>query len=173
MTPISLTPISLSHFRHRQDRHKSYRQKVQQYAREEKHLLEDLRHGLVFGSKQFVDKLRKQYLTAKPEVSIPQQSQMAPRIDTDRFLIKAERILKCDVGRFIQAGRLRGAQKDNRDLLVYLMWRSGRLTNEQIGQLFGLSYSAVSHVVKNMKVRVLDNPKLMKKLGQLNSLFNL
>ena len=30
-------------------------------------------------------------------------------------------------------------ENDEQDLLVYFMWRSGRLTNEQIGQLVGLS----------------------------------
>jgi DNA-binding CsgD family transcriptional regulator len=86
---------------------------------------------------------------------------------------KAERILNCDVQQFNQARRLRGALKDNRDLLVYFLWRSGRLTNEQIGQLLGLSYSAVSHAVKTLKVRMSDNSELMRKFKQLNSQFKL
>ena len=59
--------------------------------------------------------------------------------------------------------RLRAAQKGNWNLMVYLMCRSGLMSNEQIGQLLGLSYSAVSHVVKTLKVRMRDNPELMKK----------
>ena len=74
---------------------------------------------------------------------------------------------------FIKAGRLRGVQKDNRDLLVYLMWRSGRLTSEQIAQLFGLTYSAVSHAVKTLKAKIRENPELMKKFDKLNSQFKL
>ena len=34
--------------------------------------------------------------------------------------------------------------KLNRDMLVYLFWHFGQLTNHQIGEKFGLSYSAVS-----------------------------
>jgi hypothetical protein len=98
---------------------------------------------------------------------------MAKRLDPGRFLGKSERILKCDVQRFIQAGRLRGAQKDSRDLLLYFMWRSGRMTNEQIVQLFGLSYSTVSHVVRSLKARMRDNPELLRKFDQLNSQFKL
>ena len=45
----------------RQDIHKSYREKVQKYASEEKHLLEDLRHGLILGPNDFVEKIHKQY----------------------------------------------------------------------------------------------------------------
>jgi REP element-mobilizing transposase RayT/DNA-binding CsgD family transcriptional regulator len=167
------TELILSHFRGLQDKHKNYREKVQRYAKEEKHLFEDLRHGLILGSKQFVERIRKQYLQTEPETSIPQQSQIAKQIDPVRVLAKAQRILKCDVQHFIQAGRLRGEQKDNRDLIVYFMWRFGQLTNKQIGQLLGISYSAVSHVVKTLKVRMHDNPKLMRKLKQLNSQFKL
>ena len=163
------TALILSHFKGQQDRHKSYREKVQKYAGEEKHLFEDLRHGLILGSKQFVEKVRQQYLPTEPKASIPQQSQIAKQIDPDRLLAKAERILKCDVQRFVQAERLRGAQKDKRDLLVYFMWRSGQLTNEQIGELFGISYSAVSHSVKTLKARLLETPDLMKQFKQLNS----
>ena len=148
-------------------------EKVQQYAKEEKHLFEDLRYGLIFGSKQFVDKLRKQYLPARPQASMPQQSQMAKQLDLCRFIDQAQRILKCDVRRFIQAGRLKGTQKENRDLLVYFLWRSSRLTNEQIGRQFGLSYSAVSHAVKAFRARIRVSPDLIRKFDLLNSQFKL
>ncbi len=167
------TELILSHFAGEQDNHKSYRDKVQKYAGEEKHLFEDLRHGLILGSKQFVEKLRKQYLTGKPQASIPQQKQIGKRLDPELFINKAQRILKCDVSQFIEAARLRGVQKDNRDLLVYFLWQSGRLTNEQIGQRFGLSYSAVSHTVRKMKARLPANPDLKRKFEQINSQFKL
>ena len=51
------TDLILSQFAGDQDRHRSYREKVQKYASEEKRLFEDLRHGLILGSKQFVEKV--------------------------------------------------------------------------------------------------------------------
>jgi len=48
-------------------------------------------------------------------------------------------------------------EMDNRDLLVYFMWRSGKLGTEQMGQRFGLSCSAISHAVKTLKARMQDN----------------
>ena len=76
---------------------------------------------------------------------------------------------ECDVSQSIDAGRLRGVQKDDRDLLVYFLWQSGRLTNGRIGRLFGLSYSAVSHAVRKLKARLTANPELKKKFEQLYS----
>lgn len=168
------TALILAQSEKEEDRHKSYREKVQKYAREEKRLLEDLRHGLILGSKQFVEKIRKQYLPAKPNVSVPQQNQLAKGFDRSSFLNKAQRLLhKYDVQRFVKAGRLRGAEKDRRDLLLYMIWNSGQFSNEQIGQLFGLSYSAVSHAVKSLKARLMENPELQEKYSQLNSQFKL
>jgi len=167
------TELILSYFKSAQDQHKSYREKVQQYAREEKHFSEDLRHGLIFGSRQFVEKLRKQYLPERPDVSVPQQARMARQLSPESFIALAQKILKCDVRLFIQAGRLYGDQKEDRDLLVYLLWKSGRLTNAQIGQLLGLSYSAVSHAVRRLKQKMRGSPALRRRFEQLNSQFKL
>jgi len=168
------TLLILSQFEKEEDCHKSYREMVQKYAREEKRLLEDLRHGLILGSKQFVEKIRKQYLPAKPDFSIPQQNKLAKGFDSNDLLDKAQRLLlKYDMQHYVKAKRLRGAEKDRRDLLVYTIWRSGKFTNDQIGRQFGLSYSAVSHAVKSLKARMMEKPELQEKYSQLNSQFKL
>ena len=167
------TQLILSQFSDKLDKHQYYRQKMRQYAKEEKNLFEDLRHGLVLGSKKFVETLRKRYLKSEPETSLPQQRLIKKQLDLNLFLSEAEKILKFKVNTLTHAARLRGVQKDNRDLLVYLLWKSGHLTNAQIGQLFGLSYSAISHVVKSLKTRMPDNLELSKKCDRLNSLFKL
>ena len=167
------TDLIRAHFRGNQDCNKSYREKVQKYAVEEKHLFEDLRHGLILGSKHFVEKIRKKYLPSKAEGSIPQQKQVANTFDPQNYLGKAERILKCNVERFVQAGRLSGPEKDIRDLLLYCIWTTGHLKNQQIGELFGLSYSAVSHAVKSVKIKLAKDRHLQRKFDQLNSLFKL
>ncbi len=46
--------------------------------------------------------------------------------------------------------RIRGEKKEDRDLVVYALWEKGLFKNEEIGQVFGLSYSAVSHIVKDV-----------------------
>lgn len=167
------TDLILSQFEGEQDRHKSYREKVQKYSREEKSLFEDLRHGLIVGSKQFAEKIRNKYLPSRLDAAMPQQSRLAATVDLQNFLVKAEKKLKCDLNDFVQAGRLSGAEKDKRDILLYFIWQAGQLGNEQIGNLFGISYSAVSHIVSSFKVRLKKEQKLQAKFRQLNSLFKL
>jgi len=150
-----------------------YREKVQKYASEEKRLLEDLRHGLILGSKQFVEKIRKKYAPSKREFSIPQQRQVAKSFDAENYLRRAEQIFGCDVDHFKHTKRLSGAKKEIRDLLLYGIWRSGQFKNEQIGNLFGMSYSGVSHVVRSVKLKGAKSRQLQTKFDQLNSLFKL
>jgi len=167
------TDLILSQFEGEPDRHKSYREKVQKYASEEKHLLEDLRHGLILGTKDFVENIHKQYLPSKLDPAVVQQNQLVTTADLDGFLTKVGRSLKCDVNSFVQAGRLSGTDKDKRDLLLYFIWRAGHLKNEQIGNLFGISYSAVSHAIKSVKAKLKKDQKLRAKFYQINSLFKI
>jgi REP element-mobilizing transposase RayT len=164
------TDLILSQFAGDQERHRSYREKTQKSAAEEKRLFEDLRHGLILGSKHFVDKIRKRYIPSQPELSVPQQRQVANTFDPKNYLSKAERILKCDVEHFAQSRRLSGAEKDIRDVLLYGFWATGQLKNEQIGRLFGLSYSGVSHAVKSVKSKLAKDRQLQIKFDRLNSL---
>ncbi|WP_435550373.1 winged helix-turn-helix transcriptional regulator [Desulfobacterium sp. N47] len=52
------------------------------------------------------------------------------------------------------AKRVSADDKDKRDLLVYLLWKTGRFSNREIGNRFGLTYSAVSQRVKMMTNRL-------------------
>jgi putative transposase len=155
------------------DRHKRCREKVQEYAEEEGHLWEDLRHGLFLGSKRFVERIGKQHLPSENKPAIPQQAQTAKASDPVRMLRLAEAVLNCDVQRFVKVGRVSGPEKDKRDLMIYLLWKTGGFSNDQIGRLFGVSYSAVSHAVGSLRNKLRDNPKLIEIFNEVNSQFKL
>jgi REP-associated tyrosine transposase len=167
------TDLILDQFAGEQDCHRSYREKVQKYASEEKHLFEDLQHGLILGSKQFVEKIRKKYAGGKPDVSLPQQRQVSKSFDSKSYLRSGEQIFGCNLEHFVNAKRLSGAEKQMRDLLLYGIWKTGQLKNEEIGSLFGLSYSGVSHSVKSAKLKLARSRQLQAKFEQLNSQFKL
>jgi len=162
------TDLIFSQFKSK-DRPKRYREKVQGYAKEEKRLWEDLRHGLFLGSKGFVERIRKQHLPSETESAIPQQAQTSRPSDPDSILRSAERVLNCDVRQFVKAGRVSGPEKDKRDLMIYLLWKTGSFRNDQIGRLFGVSYSAVSHAVRSLKTKLRDNPRLLETLNEIYS----
>lgn len=155
------------------DKNKAYRAKVQDYAKEERKLWEDLRHGMIIGSKKFVDKIRKTYLPEKTHQEIPQQRNISKSIDPMLKLKEAARFLDCDLSRIKQMPRITRAERDKRDLLVLSLWRTGVITNAEIGKLFGTSYSSVSHIVKSIKLRMKDDLSLKERSDNVYSLFKM
>lgn len=166
------TELILSHFG-TEDQHQQYRKKVQSYAGEERLLWEDFHHGLFLGTPDFVQKVRRRNIPPKISASIPQQTQTATAPNPESLIKVAEQLLGCDVQRFALAGRVRGAQKEQRDIAIYLLWRSGRFSNGEIGTIFGISYSAVSHAVGRLKSKMGKNPHILEAIKRINSQFKL
>ena len=53
-------------------------------------------------------------------------------------------LLGREMGGYAPWHRVRGEIKQNRDLVLYALWEKRVFRNEEIGQVFGLSYSAVA-----------------------------
>jgi REP element-mobilizing transposase RayT len=153
--------------------HRAYREKVQRYAQEEKRLWEDFRHGFILGSEGFSALIRDRFLPQHRAASVPQQLRLAKDQDLKPILKAAADLLGFDLPRLIVKRRLSGAEKEKRDLLLYWIWKAGRFTNEQIGSLFGLSYSAVSHSVQAMKTKLQGAKELQTSIKRLHSQFKL
>jgi putative transposase len=168
---LSIEPM-LSQFKKANPR-RAYRQKVQRYADEETRLWEDFRHGFILGSKEFVKSIRSRFLPEHPAEAIPQQRRLARDQEFPDALQAVSRRIGCDLSRLLSGRRLSGVEKEKRDLLIYWTWKSGRFTNAQIGQFFGLTYSAVSHCVQGMKTKLGCNRELGSLLEQINSQYKL
>jgi putative transposase len=166
------TELILSQFDEK-SRHRDYREKVQRYAKEEKRLLEDLKHGIILGSKMFVDKIKSTYLPQVPHREIPQQKSMFKEFNPVSFLDMAAKMLNCDIGRFRQSSRISSSAKADRDILVYALWKTGILTNEKIGELFGVTSSSISHSVRSLSRKLEKDRQSRDKLDQVYSLFKI
>jgi REP element-mobilizing transposase RayT len=151
------------------ERHKAYRQRVQKYAKEENLIWEDLRHGVFLGTKKFVDRIKSKYLPDPPHQEMPQQKKLRKDTDPGVIVHKAARILKCDVNVFHNSSRILADDKNNRDLLVYLIRQTGLFTNQQIGDIFGLTYSAVSRRAGIVRDRILEDKVFKKKFDRIKS----
>lgn len=108
-----------------------------------------------------------------PDGEIPGQRQLSQSLDTDALLIQAAEILNCKLEHFRKAARVSQADKLDRDTLIYLMWQSGQLTNYQIAEKFGLTYSAVSRRVAVFKNLLSKNRALQNKFNRVKSLIKI
>ena len=159
--------IILSQFNSK-DHHKYYREKVQRYAKEEKRLWEDFRYGLYLGTHEFVDKLKSTFLT-DAHAEIPQQTKLLKVTDPEVLLKKAARILGCNLTNFKSSLRISEQDKDNRDLLIYLLWKTGLFKNQEIGDLLGLTYSSISRRAAIIRERIGKDNRIKKQFKQLKS----
>ena len=168
-SPVWLkTDLILSFFSGTNPR-RAYREKVQGYAEEEKGLRKGFRHGLMLGTTEFVDRIKSRYVRVKPHRKVSQQRGAVGRIDAEGYLLRASAWLGRDLKRFREMGRLYGEEREDRDLLVYLLWERGAFTNEKIGGFLGMSCSAVSHIVRRVKGKLREDKKYRKKRDSIHS----
>jgi chromosomal replication initiation ATPase DnaA len=154
------------------DPRRAYRSYVQEYAEEESRLWEDFRHGLFLGSEEFAKRIKERFLSQCVHPEVPQQK-LIQREDAKEVLEKGLGVLHCDVKDLLTVWRVQGGVKEDRDLLIYFLWSLGHYKNEEISRLFGLTYSAISHCVREIANKLECNSPLRKKLDQINSQFEM
>ncbi len=151
------------------DHHKAYRIKVQHYSDEKGRIGEDVKHGLIYGGQDFISELKTRFLCDKKDVELPQHNSLLREFDSDLLLKKASEILDFNIEAARNAKRVGPAEKDKRDLLIYLLWKTARLSNREIGAYFGLTYSAISRRVKIVNDRISADQQLKANYQRLKS----
>ncbi|MBN2033256.1 MAG: hypothetical protein JW836_08270, partial [Deltaproteobacteria bacterium] len=58
----------------------------------------------------------------------------------------------------------------DRDFLVYLVWKICGLPNEENGRLFGMTYSAISHILGSMRTGIQKETDFQARYNQIYSL---
>ena len=106
-----------------------------------------------------------------PDKEISAHRQSAASLDPGKISDRAARLLGCDVEELKKLSRVSGSQKEKRDIIIYLVWQTGLLTNEKIGAIFDLTYSSVSHSVKAVKSAMAKEHKFRDYIEDLNSQF--
>jgi len=149
---------------------KSYREKVQQYSDENESIWENIKHGLVYGSEDFLEDLKERFLSKEKDVELPQYNSMFRDIDPHIIIKKASKALHIDLETVCRSRRVTKKDKDHRDFLIYLLWESGRFNNRQIASFLGTSYSNVSKRISQIRGRLDKDKKLREKYQALNAL---
>jgi len=162
------TVLILSQF-NAADKHRSYRENVQKYSDEKRSIWEDVRHGLFYGTQAFTDHIKGTYLQDEPNRDIPAQKQLLNDGEPAELLRSAAEILECDLRRLKQGRRITNPDRTNRDLLIYLLWQTGRFSNSEIGERFGLTYSSVTRRVDALKNRLEREEELKSRYEELKS----
>lgn len=149
--------------------YKAYRAKVQNYSDEKVSIWEDVKHGLIFGGQEFAGDIKSRFQDGKQDAELPQHNSLLRMFDPEKILKRASEHLGINLESVRNTRRIGPDEKDKRDLMIYLLWRAGRLSNSAIGGYFGLSYSAVSRRVKIISEKIAADPAVRGRYQDLKS----
>jgi REP element-mobilizing transposase RayT len=152
-----------------ENKYRQYREKCQKYSNEHRRLWEDVHHGFLYGSRKFVKRIKDCYMVSEPDPAIPQQKSVIRDSDPVELLSKASKLLKCDLKNLANSPRVRESDKLNRDILLYLLWQEGKYTNEKIGNILGLTHSAVSRRVSITKKKMAQDKNFRERIKAIKS----
>ena len=142
------------------DPRRQYRDKVRQYSDEAGSVWEDVKHGLIFGSQAFVKDIREQFIADGKDPELPQYNRIVNQVSPEDMLHRGAAALNFDLEAAAAKKRIPAGEKDKRDLMIYLLWENGGLTNQEIGAYFGLTYSSVSRRVSGTGERLKQEKEL-------------
>lgn len=138
----------------------AYRRDVQRYAEEKGSPWEDVKHGLVYGSQGFIDHLKQEYLQSEKITELPQHNWLLFDTDPEIMAKQAAVAFGLDFNTICNVRRISSQDKLRRDMLIYFLWESGRLSNQAIAALLGMTYSNVSRRVSLLKQQFRDDKGL-------------
>jgi chromosomal replication initiation ATPase DnaA len=124
----------------------------------------------MIGTKEFVDRMRSTYMPDNFHNEIPQHRALGKSVDPEKVLEKAAGILNCDLDYIQNSRRIPKLIKEDRDLMVYLVWKICILSNEETGRLFGMTYSAINNILSSMRTRMQKDSDLRVKYNNIYSL---
>ena len=82
-------------------------------------------------------------------------------------------VLGCNPEVFRKSLRISEADKKHRDLMLYFLWQTGRISNRKIAELFGLSYSSVSKRAGIVRKSLREKKTFKDEVDRLNTLIEM
>jgi chromosomal replication initiation ATPase DnaA len=113
------------------------------------------------------------YLGKEVNREIPQQRKVLRDGDLKGFVKRATTFLGINLEGVEGRRRVRESEKEDRDLLIYLLWEDGRYRGQEIGDMFGLGYSSVSRRAGMIKVRMSQDESFGRKVNKLKSIIKI
>ena len=101
------------------------------------------------------------FLKNQSDAELPQHNRLRRDMHPADILKQASLVINCDPAIFTDPGRLPVDIKEKRDMLIFYLSKNVGMSNRQIGEVFGLTYSAVSKIGTSFRMRYGDDKDLM------------
>ncbi len=157
--------------RDEQESRTKYRQLIMEVSGQEKNILDEIRYGLILGSEKFIGWIQKKFVNREfLSDELPQQRMLGDNEIIDRVLEEVMEEFGVERDKIIM--RKRCKFEAGRDVGIYLLGRYSGLNNKRIGEIFGVSGSAVSKTIIRVSEQMNDKKELKDRAEKiLNSTF--
>jgi len=81
--------------------------------------------------------------------------------------------LGCNLKVSRESLRISKNEKTGQDLMIYILWQTGRFTNQEIAKLFGLTYSLVNRRVGIVRKQLREDKTVKDELDRPNVLIKM
>lgn len=153
-----------------EEQRRRYRQLLKEAGGEEEKIFEELRYGLILGSEKFVSWVERKFIGAKEEdeQELPQRKKVRESRDNERV----EKIFKAVMKEFgVEKEELLGRKKCMpnlcRDVGLYLLHAHTGLNNKAIGELFGISSTAVTKSARRVSAGMKGQKEFQRKVERI------
>jgi len=144
----------------------AFRKAAQGYSEERDRLLENIWHSAVLGSAEGISRLRRR-TSERPGDRQPHSRKSAPDLPigdvVERFR-KTLRIKRKETDAWRRPARR--SARPRRDILLLLLWKTGRYRLREIAQFFNVTPPAVSFACRRAPAALAENPQLRTRLEQ-------
>ena len=145
--------------------HRGFKGTQESYLCQHTDLLDDLRYGTYFGSEEYAQTCLKR-LKGEKHREKPQLKSLLKSRDIKKT---AFRVLN-DFGERepeVILGSPGRKSRPNRDIAMYVLAHLGVFNNTEIGELFGVGYTAVTEAIKRARSYLVNDKELKRKVIKL------
>ena len=119
------------------------------------------RSGLAYGSEAFLDHPKTRFSGDCKNEELPRHNRLLQDPDPQELADRAAHAFGLDLQTLRNMRRISPDDMDKRDMLIYYLWETGKLSNQKIGLLLSLTYSNISRRVSLIKKRFSTDSELI------------
>jgi hypothetical protein len=128
-------------------------------------VLEDLRYGVYLGTEEYAEEcLRK--LKGESHREKPQIRRMLRALDIEEVLKKV--LKKLGQAEFDPLRATGKKKNQTRDMAIYALKQAGIFTNQEIGRVFGVGYTAVTEAAKRAEACLSRNDEMRERMQKID-----
>ncbi len=151
----------------KQDSRKEYRRLIREASGRENDFLEEIKYGMILGSDKFVKWVQSKFIdrTEKEDVDLPQKKRISDDGVIEMVIEEIIHNYKIDKVTLLQ--RKRHIPFEARDVSMYILKTYTGLTNKAVGEMFGVSISAVNKAAIRINAQSKTSKSFRRKLEEI------